>query len=96
MFARIATLLVALGYVAAAAAPSVACACCGTWQVANVAVGDVLNIRLGPGSGYAKVGTIPFGSACVIKTGACKRNWCRIGYAQMSGWVNMKYLRYLK
>lgn len=73
-----------------------ACACCGTWQVNGVAAGDSLNIRSGPGVHYSRVGKIPAGSACVIRDGECKRQWCRISYAEATGWVNSRYLRFLK
>lgn len=76
--------------------PASACACCGTWQVTNVASYDVLNMRAGPNVSYSKVGAIPSGTACVIKTGGCVGNWCRVSYAEMTGWVNTKYLRYRK
>lgn len=78
-----------------ASSPALACACCGTWQVYNVASDDVLNIRSGPSVHYGKVGYIPAGSACVIRTGPCQGSWCRISYASTTGWVNAKYLRYL-
>lgn len=76
--------------------PASACACCGTWQVTNVAPDDVLNMRAGPNVSYAKVGEIPAGSACVIRTGGCVAKWCRVSYADITGWVNVKYLRYKK
>ena len=79
-----------------AGTPALACACCGTWQVTNVASDDVLNMRAGPNVSYAKVGEIPAGSGCVIKSGGCVANWCRVNYAEMTGWVNVKYLRYKK
>lgn len=80
----------------ASTAPSFACACCGTWKVVNVAQNDVLNIRSGPAAYFSKVGAIPSGSACVIKTSKCKRNWCKISYAGSKGWVSNRYLRYFK
>jgi len=73
---------------------SEACACCGTWQVKNVAENDQLNIRSGPGVGYGVVGGIPSGSACVIKSGQCRGNWCKISYAEYAGWVSTRYLRW--
>lgn len=94
---RIAILAILVaGAMASATTPAFACACCGTWQVTDVAADDVLNMRAGPNASYAKVGEIPSGSACVIKTGGCVVNWCRVSYADMSGWVNVKYLRYKK
>lgn len=78
------------------ASPSQACACCGTWQVVNVKKTDVLNIRSGPGAHYTIVGTIPSGAGCVLKSGQCEKNWCRIGYSKTVGWVNNYYLRYME
>lgn len=75
---------------------SLACACCGTWKVVNVAENDVLNIRSGPGVRFRKIGAIPSGSGCVIKIRQCKRNWCRINYISQKGWVSSRYLRYIK
>jgi len=73
-----------------------ACACCGTWKVKNVAANDQLNIRSGPGVRYRVVGGVPSGSACVIKTGQCQGNWCKINFAQYDGWVNTRYLGWLQ
>lgn len=72
-----------------------ACACCGTYQVTNVASWDSLNIRTGPGTGYGIRSSIPSGSACVIKTGQCEGKWCKINYADTTGWVNSNYLKWL-
>ena len=78
-----------------APATSHACACCGTWKVTNVADNDHLNIRSGPGVRFRVVGAIPPHSACVIKTGQCRGNWCRVAYAEFKGWVSTRYLRWL-
>jgi len=78
-----------------ASAPSQACACCGTWKVINVANGDVLNIRSGPGADNTIVGTIPSGSACVLKSAQCEGKWCRVAYDKTIGWVNTRYLRFM-
>ena len=75
---------------------ALACACCGTYQVTGVEQDDVLNMRSGAGVRYSKVGAIPAGSGCVIKSRQCRRNWCRVNYAGTSGWVNMRFLRYMK
>ncbi len=72
-----------------------ACACCGTYQVVGVAADDALNIRSGPGAAYPRIGSIPSGSACVIRQGACSRSWCKVSYAETKGWVNTRYLRYM-
>ncbi len=86
----------ALGLLTTTTTPSFACACCGTWKVVRVAENDVLNIRTGPSVRYRKIGAIPSGSGCVIKSNKCRRNWCRISYADQTGWVNVRYLSYIK
>ena len=73
-----------------------ACACCGTYQVVGVASDDVLNIRSGPSVRYPIVGEIPSGSGCVIRSRICQGRWCRVQYVGMRGWVNVRYLRYIK
>ena len=73
-----------------------ACACCGTYKVVGVASDDVLNIRSGPGVSYDIVGVIPSGSGCVIRSRTCRRRWCKVQYVGMRGWVNSRYLRYIK
>ena len=78
-----------------ASSSSWACACCGSWKVVNVAKWDVLNIRSGPGVRFQKVGEIPAGSACVSRTKECRGRWCRVSYADYTGWVNVRYLRWL-
>ncbi|MGH1419734.1 MAG: SH3 domain-containing protein [Hyphomicrobiaceae bacterium] len=88
--------LVVITALIASTGRSMACACCDTWQVVNVAKGDVLNIRSGPSTRFRKIGSIPNGSGCVVKLGACKRHWCRISYIDQKGWVSSRYLRYIK
>lgn len=85
-----------LGALTINAGPVVACACCGTWKVTGVAQDDVLNIRAGPGPHYEKVGEIPSGSGCVIKSDECTMNWCRVTYAEQKGWVSTRYLSYIE
>lgn len=71
-----------------------ACACCETWQVRNVASWDVLNIRSGPSPQSRKIGEIPANSACVIRTRKCRQNWCVVHFAEFTGWVNVRYLKW--
>ncbi len=86
--------VLAAGLFLARPAPALACACCGTWKVVNVAAHDSLNVRTGPGVGYSKIGAIPSGSACVLKSSECKGKWCRVAYGELIGWVNTGYLRF--
>ena len=72
-----------------------ACACCGTFKVVHVASHDVLNIRTGPSTGYRKIGSIPAGSACVIKSGRKRGKWHQISYGETTGWVHRYYLKFM-
>lgn len=51
-----------------------------------------LNLRRGPGSGTAKVMTLPTGAA-VSLLGTCTGGWCPVKVDQKSGYVSQKYLR---
>ena len=83
-------------FMTAVSSMAAACACCGTYQVKGVAAYDVLNIRSGPGVRYSKVGAIPSGSGCVLKTRVCRRRWCKVEFAGVKGWAHTGYLRYMK
>ena len=74
---------------------AMACACCGTYKVVHVSSWDVLNIRTGPSVQYQKIGAIPSGSACVIKSGRKQGKWHEVTYAQTTGWVHRYYLRFM-
>lgn len=49
-----------------------------------------LNVRTGPGAGYARVATLPGGYAVDIRT--CSGAWCRINAAGITGWASARYL----
>lgn len=87
--------LMALAFTVANPRTAEACACCGSYQVVNVAWNDVLNIRNGPSSRYAAIGALPPGESCVVITGQCYGNWCPVSHGRQSGWVNARYLRYI-
>ena len=73
-----------------------ACACCGTYQVVNVASWDVLNIREGPGVQHRIIGAFAPNASCIVLTGHRHRNWVRVsGSGGQVGWVNARYLRYI-
>ena len=77
------------------ASQAFACACCGTFKVANVANWDVLNVRSGPGVQFDIIDTLAPDEGCVVKTGERRGNWVRIKAKGMTGWVNRRYLRYI-
>ncbi|RWE30851.1 MAG: SH3 domain-containing protein, partial [Mesorhizobium sp.] len=49
-----------------------------------------LNVRTGPGAGYAKVGTLPAGLR--VDVAGCQPGWCRIHGGGASGWASSGYL----
>ncbi|UYO00985.1 MAG: SH3 domain-containing protein [Devosia sp.] len=60
------------------------------WAVPGVATGNV-NVRTGPGTGYAKVGTLSTGEAVDVKQ--CQGNWCFVDRSGgTDGWVSKNYL----
>ncbi len=73
-----------------------ACACCGTYQVVNVANWDVLNIRAGPSVRYQVIGAFGPHDGCIVLTGQRYRNWVRVSGNGQNGWVNSRYLRYVR
>ncbi|MEZ5924262.1 MAG: SH3 domain-containing protein [Hyphomicrobiaceae bacterium] len=90
---------VALGLLATAAfvaGPAKACAFCDTYRVVNVDETDVLYMRSGPSRHHRIVGAIPHDGYGVIKAGGCRGNWCLMEHYGKSGWVNMRYLRYIQ
>lgn len=73
-----------------------ACACCGTYQVVNVASWDVLNIRSGPSVRYRIIGAFGPYDGCIVLTGQRRGNWVRVSGNGQTGWVNGRYLRYVR
>lgn len=56
----------------------------------GVATGNV-NVRTGPGTGYAKVGVLPAGEYVDVKQ--CQGSWCFVDRASgTDGWVSKNYL----
>lgn len=49
-----------------------------------------VNVRSGPGTGYARLATLPAGARVNIRT--CRGNWCNISRARLRGWVSANYL----
>lgn len=47
-----------------------------------------LNVRSGPGTRYAVVGSLPAGAR--VDVGGCTGNWCRVG----GGYANASYLAF--
>jgi uncharacterized protein YraI len=72
------------GMVAAALALSAAAA-----EAAPGRATGAVNMRTGPGTGYARITTIPAGAR--IQVYDCG-SWCRVTYAGRSGWVSAGYV----
>ncbi len=88
--------LALLATAAFVAGPAKACAFCGTYRVVNVAATDVLYMRAGPSRHTRIVAAIPHDGYGVLKAGSCKRNWCVMEHFGRTGWVNMRYLKYIR
>ena len=63
-----------------------------TYRVRNVPSWDRLNVRSGPGVRNDIVGTISATGSGIQCVGPCQKNWCRIDWRGMVGWVNMRFL----
>ncbi len=61
--------------------------------VVGVSPGNELNVRTGPGEFAKIVGGIPADTCGVKITGDCANSWCRVSYAQLSGWASLGFLR---
>lgn len=61
--------------------------------VANVATGDTLKVRAGPGLDQALRYGFP-STACGVKlTGPCNDGWCPVDYRGYRGWAERKFLK---
>ncbi|CEJ14140.1 Bacterial SH3 domain protein [bacterium YEK0313] len=59
-------------------------------QAAEAYVTADVNMRTGPGTGYARVLTLPEGAAVNVQ--GCSGAWCRVAYRGAFGWVSRAYL----
>ncbi|HHN66950.1 MAG TPA: SH3 domain-containing protein [Thermopetrobacter sp.] len=60
--------------------------------VVNVAGWDVLWMRSGPSTAYARIGSLPPYACGVSVTGPCAGNWCKVRWRGRRGWVSMRYI----
>ncbi len=88
--------LLAIAFLTISEQPARACACCETYQVVNVAQGDMLNVREGPGAQFSVIGRLRPGEACIIKNGQRSGSWIHVDANDSghSGWVNERFLAY--
>ncbi|MCX2696112.1 SH3 domain-containing protein [Ochrobactrum chromiisoli] len=61
-------------------------------QAANAIVTTNLNVRTGPGTGYAALGSIPSRSPVTVQACTSGYGWCQINYGGLSGWASSRYL----
>ncbi|MCC2112703.1 MAG: SH3 domain-containing protein [Hyphomicrobiales bacterium] len=54
---------------------------------------DRLNVREGPGTRFAIVGSMRVDYCNIRGTGRCLGKWCEIATHEFTGWVNTNYLR---
>jgi hypothetical protein len=67
--------------------------------VIGVAHDDVLNVRTGPGVGFAAIGELPPTEDEIIAAGETRSIpgalWIRVSADGIDGWVNLRYVAYL-
>jgi uncharacterized protein YraI len=62
----------------------------GAAVAAPAAVTSDLNVRSGPGTKYAVVGSVPAGAT--VNVLSCNGGWCRVAFGSRQGFVNNSYL----
>jgi uncharacterized protein YraI len=62
----------------------------GAAAAAPAAVTGDLNLRSGPGTGYAVVGTMPAGATVDVRD--CNGAWCRVAWGNAVGFASRSYL----
>ncbi|WP_273725373.1 SH3 domain-containing protein [Brucella gallinifaecis] len=73
--------LIALGVISAGAA-----------HAANAIVTTNLNVRTGPGTGYASLGSIPSRAPVNVQGCTSGYGWCQVNYGGLTGWASSRYL----
>ena len=56
----------------------------------KVSASGGLNIRSGPGTGYARVSGIPDGGTCTVID--CTNGWYKVSYSGVTGWSSSDYI----
>jgi len=62
-------------------------------QLYQAQTSTTLNVRQGPGTQYAVIGTIPGGQIVIVDGCATGYAWCHIRYNALQGWASARYLR---
>ncbi|MGN6307286.1 MAG: SH3 domain-containing protein [Mesorhizobium sp.] len=76
----------AFAFVFGISAPSLA-------EAANAYATGNVNMRSGPGTGYARIATIPAGAAVTIRGCLSGYSWCDVSFAGRRGWASSDYLQ---
>lgn len=63
-----------------------------TFRVVGVESPDVLNVRAGPSTDFAVIGSFPPGAEGITSAGGCSERWCLVTDGSVTGWVNMRFL----
>lgn len=61
-------------------------------SAAPAMVSSTINVRSGPGAGYARLVTLPAWTA--VDAGPCRAGWCQVRKGGNSGWVSARYIRF--
>ncbi|MEL6920267.1 MAG: SH3 domain-containing protein [Pseudomonadota bacterium] len=56
-------------------------------------VNTTLNVRVGPGSSFGRIGELRANSCGVVILDRCQDGWCAIQQGNTTGWVSMRYIR---
>ncbi|HCD84025.1 SH3 domain-containing protein [Agrobacterium tumefaciens] len=83
---RIKTIIASLALLVGASLPSLA-------EAANAYATGNVNIRTGPGTQYARTGTIPAGATLTIRGCLNGYSWCEVIFAGQRGWASSNYLQ---
>lgn len=66
----------------------------GAAQAADAISTADLNIRTGPGTGYAALGTIPGMAPVNVRGCTSGYGWCQVSYGGLFGWASSRYLAF--
>ena len=66
----------------------------GAAQAADAISTANLNIRTGPGTRYATLGSIPNGAPLTVRGCTSGYGWCQVSYGPTSGWASSRYLAF--
>ncbi|MGK6311517.1 SH3 domain-containing protein [Neorhizobium sp. DT-125] len=64
-------------------------------EAANAYATGSVNMRTGPGTEYARIGTIPAGATVTIRGCLTGYSWCDVSFAGRRGWASSNYLQAL-